>query len=342
MAIKRKQSKTYLQMFEDYKKKNSRKKTIKVKYLTNEDFYVMSKEELKTIKQMYDPSDPMRKDFKMDLFLSEKGQLFRILEDGNLYAYSFYILRNRKKYHKQNLFRTGKSKKADERNFSDYQLTNIVFNGNRTPKANEIMNKNGMDSLKHVPDNDLPNQEKRKKYKRNVLALNDNKEDIQVHHQEEGRGADPQETLAITRHSHDIIEEQNEDDIKLHSETKTLEGIKEQLKLTQVLSEETMGKPYMAIQKTETDKAKFIILEEKDTKEVEKELVSLLWQGIQQADQDLKKSFIEHIQQQSDQQGFESVNQYLQKLASDENTNVTQEFLNDQYLKYVKDHKQER
>ena len=33
-------------MFEDYKKKNSRKKTIKVKYLTKEDFYVMSKEEL--------------------------------------------------------------------------------------------------------------------------------------------------------------------------------------------------------------------------------------------------------------------------------------------------------
>ncbi len=186
-------------MFEDYKKKNSRKKTIKVKYLTKEDFYVMSKEELKTIKQMYDPSDPMRKDFKMDLFLSEKGQLFRILED-----------------------------------------------------------------------------------------------------------------------------------------------IKSQLELTNVLSEETMGKPYMAIQKTETDKAKFIILEEKDTKEVEKELISLLWQGIQQADQDLKKSFIEHIQQQSDQQGFESVNQYFQKLAGDENTNVTQEFLNDQYLKYVKDHKQER
>ena len=101
----------------------------------------------------------------------------------------------------------------------------------------------------------------------------------------------------------------------------------------------------MAIPKdknVQDDKAKLILLDQQDTKEVEKELVSLLWQGIQQADQDLKKSFIEHIQQQSDQQGFESVNPYFQKLASVENTNITQEFLNDQYLKYVKDHKQER
>lgn len=314
MAIKRKQSKTYLQMFEDYKKKNSRKKTIKVKYLTNEDFYVMSKEELKTIKQMYDPSDPMRKDFKMDLFLSEQGQLFRILEDGNLYAYSFYILRNRKRYNKQNLFRTGKSKKADERNFSDYQLTNIVFNGNRTPKANEIMNKNGIDSLKHVPDNDLPNQEKRKKYKRNVLALNDNKEDIQVHHQEEGRGADPQETLAITRHSHDIIEEQNEDNIKLHSETKTLEDIKEQLKLTQVLSEETMGKPYMAIQKTETDKAKFIILEEKDIPGETQAYINNLALNI-----NVLYLFNEYLKECVKRNGNESIDEYLETLAILEN-----------------------
>lgn len=301
-------------MFKDYKKKNSRKKTIKVKYLTNEDFYVMSKEELKTIKQMYDPSDPMRKDFKMDLFLSEQGQLFRILEDGNLYAYSFYILRNRKRYNKQNLFRTGKSKKADERNFSDYQLTNIVFNGNRTPKANEIMNKNGIDSLKHVPDNDLPNQEKRKKYKRNVLALNDNKEDIQVHHQEEGRGADPQETLAITRHSHDIIEEQNEDNIKLHSETKTLEDIKEQLKLTQVLSEETMGKPYMAIQKTETDKAKFIILEEKDIPGETQAYINNLALNI-----NVLYLFNEYLKECVKQNGDESIDEYLGKLAILEN-----------------------
>lgn len=301
-------------MFEDYKKKNSRKKTIKVKYLTNEDFYVMSKEELKTIKQMYDPSDPMRKDFKMDLFLSEQGQLFRILEDGNLYAYSFYILRNRKRYNKQNLFRTGKSKKADERNFSDYQLTNIVFNGNRTPKANEIMNKNGIDSLKHVPDNDLPNQEKRKKYKRNVLALNDNKEDIQVHHQEEGRGADPQETLAITRHSHDIIEEQNEDNIKLHSETKTLEDIKEQLKLTQVLSEETMGKPYMAIQKTETDKAKFIILEEKDIPGETQAYINNLALNI-----NVLYLFNEYLKECVKRNGNESIDEYLETLAILEN-----------------------
>lgn len=301
-------------MFEDYKKKNSRKKTIKVKYLTNEDFYVMSKEELKTIKQMYDPSDPMRKDFKMDLFLSEQGQLFRILEDGNLYAYRFYILRNRKRYNKQNLFRTGKSKKADERNFSDYQLTNIVFNGNRTPKANEIMNKNGIDSLKHVPDNDLPNQEKRKKYKRNVLALNDNKEDIQVHHQEEGRGADPQETLAITRHSHDIIEEQNEDNIKLHSETKTLEDIKEQLKLTQVLSEETMGKPYMAIQKTETDKAKFIILEEKDIPGETQAYINNLALNI-----NVLYLFNEYLKECVKRNGNESIDEYLETLAILEN-----------------------
>ena len=301
-------------MFKDYKKKNSRKKTIKVKYLTNEDFYVMSKEELKTIKQMYDPSDPMRKDFKMDLFLSEQGQLFRILEDGNLYAYSFYILRNRKRYNKQNLFRTGKSKKADERNFSDYQLTNIVFNGNRTPKANKIMNKNGIDSLKHVPDNDLPNQEKRKKYKRNVLALNDNKEDIQVHHQEEGRGADPQETLAITRHSHDIIEEQNEDNIKLHSETKTLEDIKEQLKLTQVLSEETMGKPYMAIQKTETDKAKFIILEEKDIPGETQAYINNLALNI-----NVLYLFNEYLKECVKRNGNESIDEYLETLAILEN-----------------------
>lgn len=301
-------------MFEDYKKKNSRKKTIKVKYLTNEDFYVMSKEELKTIKQMYDPSDPMRKDFKMDLFLSEQGQLFRILEDGNLYAYSFYILKGRNRYHKQNLFRTGKNKKADERNFSDYQLTNIVFNGNRTPKANEIMNKNGTDSLKHVPDNDLPNQEKRKKYKRNVLALNDNKEDIQVHHQEEGRGADPQETLAITRHSHDIIEEQNEDDIKLHSETKTLEDIKSQLEITNVLSEETMGKPYMAIQKTETDKAKFIILEEKDIPGETQAYINNLALNI-----NVLSLFNEYLKECVKQNGDESIDEYLGKLAILEN-----------------------
>lgn len=133
--------------------------------------------------------------------------------------------------------------------------------------------------------------------------------------------------------------------IEIYKEPKTLEELKEQLKLTQVLSEETGDQSYMAIPKdknVQDDKAKLILLNQEDTKEVEKELVSLLWQGIQKADQDLKKSFIEHIQQQSDQQGFESVNQYLQKLASDENTNVTQEFLNDQYLKYVKDHKQER
>ena len=133
--------------------------------------------------------------------------------------------------------------------------------------------------------------------------------------------------------------------IEIYKEPKTLEDLKEQLKLTQVLSEETGDQSYMAIPKdknVQDDKAKLILLDQQDTKEVEKELVSLLWQGIQQADQDLKKSFIEHIQQQSDQQGFESVNQYFQKLASDENTNITQEFLNDQYLKYVKDHKQER
>lgn len=301
-------------MFEDYKKKNSRKKTIKVKYLTKEDFYVMSKEELKTIKQVYEPSDPMRKDFKMDLFLSEQGQLFRILEDGNLYAYSFYILKGRKKYNKQNLFRTGKNKKADERNFSDYQLTNIVFNGNRTPKANEIMNKNGMDSLIHVRDADLKDEEKRKQFKRNVLALNDNKEDIQTHHQEKGRGADPQETLAITRHSHEIIEEQNEDDVKLHSEPKTLEGIKEQLKLTQVLSEETMDKPYMAIQKTETDKAKLVILEEKDIPGETQAYINNLALNI-----NVLYLFNEYLKECVKRNGNESIDEYLETLAIVEN-----------------------
>ena len=302
----------YLNMYEDAKGVN------KIPYYSDENkFYLLKKSEKKTIKQLYDKSSKARSMFRPNLFLSKKGSLFELNKDGSV-VYRESRKDEKTGREKWQICFTPKLKEEGGTNIQVYQLTNLLF-GEITPKAQELLDEEGLSAMVKLKSTD--------------------KTKVRTHHNK-GKGINPKYTHAMREESHTVIH-----GIEIYKEPKILEDLKEQLKLTQVLSEETGDQSYMAIPKdknVQDDKAKLILLDQQDTKEVEKELVSLLWQGIQQADQDLKKSFIEHIQQQSDQQGFESVNQYFQKLASDENTNITQEFLNDQYLKYVKDHKQER
>lgn len=271
----------YLNMHEDAKGAN------KIPYYSDENkFYLLKKSEKKTIKQLYDKSSKARSMFRPNLFLSKKGSLFELNKDGSV-VYRESREDEKTGREKWQLCFTPNLKEKGGTNIQVYQLTNLLF-GLITPKAQKILDEEGLSAMVKLKSTDITK--------------------VRTHHNK-GKGTNPKYTMAMSEPGHTTVHK-----TELHKEVETLEDIKSQLELTQVLSEETEGKPYIAIQKAKTDKAKFIILEEKDIPGETQAYINNLALNI-----NILSLFNEYLKECVKQNGDESIDEYLGKLAILEN-----------------------
>lgn len=289
-----KEFKQYLNMHEDSKGAN------KIQYYGDKNkFYLLKKSEKKTIKQIYSKSNKARSMFRPNLFLSKKGSLFELNKDGSV-VYREPTTDKKTGRKKWQICLTPNLKEEGGTNLQDYQLTCLVF-GTITPLAQEILDQEGLSAMVKLKTTDETK--------------------IRTHHNR-GVGANPKYTIATTEPGHNA----------LHSDKLFSGDIKEMLEKSATLSKETGDQSYMVIQRNENDKddrEQLHLLTDKDiSEEFQHEINKFILEVT------LDYYFKAYLTQESNNKGFETMDQYLKDLAKQDNESVKKVW-EKQYLIYL-------